>query len=231
MMQPTDYISDIKAFDEGLKQDAKRPENFVDNQQGKIFGIGLSRTGTTSLHEALKILNRNPIHFPQNIMDFLNYDSAVDSSVAFCYKFSDVYFPNAKFVYTVRDIDGWVKSMYNYYQKVVNPQTNPFNDKINKIFYGKTKFNEDNNEDFKNGYEKHHFDVMSYFKDRHNDMLLLDIIGGDGWDKLCPFLGCDIPDVPFPNMNPSKDIDKVAESLKMDQPQIVGGELIINELS
>jgi len=32
-------------------------------------------------------------------------------------------------------------------------------------------------------------------------------------------------------MNPSKDIDKVAESLKMDQPQIVGGELIINELS
>ena len=33
-------------------------------EKGKIFGIGLSRTGTSSLNEALKILGYNSIHFP-----------------------------------------------------------------------------------------------------------------------------------------------------------------------
>ena len=88
-----------------------------------------------------------------------------------------------------------------------------------------------NYDDFRKGYEKHHFDVTSYFKDRPNDFLLIDIIEGDGWEKLCKFLNCDIPDVAFPNTNPLKDIDKVAESLKMNKPNIVDGELIINELS
>jgi Sulfotransferase domain len=29
----------------------------------------------------------------------------------------------------------------------------------------------------------------------------MDITNGDGWDKLCPFLGLDIPDTPFPKSN------------------------------
>jgi type IV secretory pathway VirB3-like protein len=33
----------------------------------KIFGIGLSRTGTTSLHVALVLLGQASIHYPINI--------------------------------------------------------------------------------------------------------------------------------------------------------------------
>lgn len=32
--------------------------------ENKVFGIGLSRTGTSSLNEALKILGYNSVHFP-----------------------------------------------------------------------------------------------------------------------------------------------------------------------
>ena len=231
MLQPIDYIKDIEAFDLGMGKGAKRPENIIESNPNKIFGIGMPRTGTSSLHDAFKILNIKSFHFPQQLLHFLNYEAAVDVSTAFCYKTLDVFFPDAKFIYTKRNIDSWLKSMFNYYQKVVNIQTNPFNDKINKILFNKTKFYDTDYDDFKKGYEKHHFDVLSYFKDRPNDFLLIDIIEGDGWEKLCKFLNCDIPDVAFPNTNSLKDIDKVAESLKMDKPNIVDGELIINELS
>lgn len=37
---------------------------------------------------------------------------------------------------------------------------------------------------------------------------LLEFKLGDGWGPLCEFLNCPIPDVPYPHMNSSKDIDK-----------------------
>ena len=32
-------------------------------------------------------------------------------------------------------------------------------------------------------------------------LLVLDIVGGDGWEVLCPFLGLPIPHQPFPHSN------------------------------
>jgi hypothetical protein len=34
-------------------------------------------------------------------------------------------------------------------------------------------------------------------------LLVMNIIEGDGWDKLCPFLGTKIPSLPFPHENPT----------------------------
>ena len=45
---------------------------------------------------------------------------------------------------------------------------------------------------------------MEYFKNRPQDFLNLDIIGGEGWEKLCEFLGKPIPDVPFPRKRVKK---------------------------
>ena len=50
------------------------------------------KNNNNPLHEALKILDKNCFHFPQHLMNFVNYDAAVDSSTAFCFKFLDVYF-------------------------------------------------------------------------------------------------------------------------------------------
>ena len=41
-------------------------------------------------------------------------------------------------------------------------------------------------------------------------LLVIDIVGGDGWEQLCPFLGVPIPEEPFPHSNKTT---KTAETL------------------
>ena len=38
-------------------------------------------------------------------------------------------------------------------------------------------------------YDRHHEHVEQYFKNRADDLLIMNIFDGDGWDVLCPFLG------------------------------------------
>jgi hypothetical protein len=44
-------------------------------------------------------------------------------------------------------------------------------------------------------------DVNEYFSGREDDILYLDICGGEGWESLCKFLGKEVPDIPFPSKN------------------------------
>ena len=53
-------------------------------------------------------------------------------------------------------------------------------------------------------YEERNKEIIEYFKDKPNQLLVLDIIKGEGWENLCTFLGKDIPDVPFPHENIGK---------------------------
>jgi hypothetical protein len=50
-------------------------------------------------------------------------------------------------------------------------------------------------------YRRHNKDVLNYFKQREQDLLVLDFSKGDGWEKLCNFLHKEIPNVPFPHAN------------------------------
>jgi hypothetical protein len=50
-------------------------------------------------------------------------------------------------------------------------------------------------------YERHNREVLEYFRDRPDDLLVMDIPADAGWDKLCVFLGRDVPDEPFPHAN------------------------------
>jgi hypothetical protein len=64
------------------------------------------------------------------------------------------------------------------------------------LVYGQTHFDE---EVFLNAYRKHNSEVLTYFKDR-NDLLVLDV-DKDGWKELCEFLDKPVPDCPFPVKN------------------------------
>ena len=48
----------------------------------KIFGIGLSRTGTSTLINALVMLGYSAVHFPHRPSDFYDNDAAADTPVA-----------------------------------------------------------------------------------------------------------------------------------------------------
>ena len=57
-------------------------------------------------------------------------------------------------------------------------------------------------------YERHNREVIEYFADRGNDLLILNITGGEGWEKLCPFLNKPVPAVRFPCVNTALDREK-----------------------
>jgi len=48
-------------------------------------------------------------------------------------------------------------------------------------------------------YDQHYKGVLAYFKDRQQDLLVMNICEGEEWAKLCPFLNKDIPNQTFPH--------------------------------
>jgi hypothetical protein len=50
-------------------------------------------------------------------------------------------------------------------------------------------------------YIEHNRAIREHFRERPEQFLEMDIVGGDGWGKLCPFLDKMSPDVPFPSAN------------------------------
>lgn len=167
----------------------------------KIFGIGLSRTGTVSLTTALKILGYNVIHAPRPACmpalyhTLLDYDGATDSCIAHNYKELDEAFPNSKFILTTRTLKPWLESYKNFLQNWRDFEWDEIDMQLS--LYGSLKFDV---ELYKKGYIKHHADVFSYFKDRPNDLLVIDFSVDDNWRKICQFL-VRIPDYPFPHNN------------------------------
>jgi hypothetical protein len=169
----------------------------------KIFGIGLSRTGTMSLNKALGMLGFMSIHFPLSYAQIAYVDAAVDTPVTAGYKFLDLMWPGSKFILTVRNVESWVDSCRRCWE--LWGKRSEFVDKLHMIVYGRTDF------DYMSFLEtdlNHKLDVRKYFREREQDLLIMDICGGDGWDKLCPFLGKEIPDYPFPKEHTWKSMTK-----------------------
>ncbi len=170
---------------------------------GKIFGIGLYKTGTSSLHRALTILGFRSFHnvifyskkvsenpgvlFPESVLD--EFDAFGNHPFSAHFKEVDQEYPNSKFILTLRDLDSWLKSVQ---QHVNRNRFNPF-------YRG--KFNQyDETKEIKR-WHQHTEDVVNYFKDRSQDLLIMNIVEGDGWAPLCAFLDLSVPSIPFPHWN------------------------------
>lgn len=187
-------------------------------KNNNVFGIGLSRTGTTSLTEALKLLGYRALHFPDDKVtqsevyaffasrsEFIHlsilkdYDAITDTPVCCIYKALDKSYPGSKFILTIREKESWMRSCERFWEEVLMPliQTEDHPDNkyirfINEKLYGPQDY------DPIRVYNSYNAEVIEYFRDRPQDFLILDICGGEGWSKLAPFLGATIPKVPFP---------------------------------
>jgi len=167
----------------------------------KIFGIGLSRTGTRSLAEAFQLLGYTFIHNPgKNGLLFQGrLDGACDISVTRYYKELDEKFPNSKFIHTIREKEQWLKSMEMHYASKPSETCTPRIIGNRIAVYGQVDFNK---ETFSKKYDQHYKDVDIYFKERPSDLLTINLCEGDGWEKLIPFIGhTKIPRGPFPHKN------------------------------
>ena len=63
-------------------------------------------------------------------------------------------------------------------------------------------------------YNRHNEAVMNHFKDRPNDLLVVDFTQGAGWDELCAFLGHPVPAAPFPHANNKRKESGAKPSLR-----------------
>jgi len=172
----------------------------------KIFGIGLSRTGTTSLTMALEYLGIPTIHWPTNMLDICKYRGATDITVACRFKELDQIFPDSLFVYTERDRQSWLRSVVAHYAKRDLTEDEPygaqqFAREADIRIYGKIWPRDCN---FAQCYQKHHAEVLKYFQGRSECLLRLNITKNNNWNKLCQFLELPIPAQPFPHLHQKK---------------------------
>lgn len=173
----------------------------------RVFAIGLSKTGTSSLTIALRQLGYRTKHFPIEMVvlrggelrlrpeEAAVHECLTDTPVAYFYRELDRRFPGSKFILTVRDLDGWLKSCRTHFAK---PSWGRRMDRLHTELYGSREFDRAG---FSEGYERHVSGVTEYFESRPEDLLVLDIGKGEGWDELCSFLEVSVPDVPFPWVN------------------------------
>lgn len=167
-----------------------------------IFGIGLGRTGTTSLTEAIGILGyKTRKYLPLRLLgNIKKYDFVGDMPIQILYRYLDRTFPKSKFILTIRDITSWLESIENFWRKNPSAAGYPENiDLYRNMLYRTTVYDK---ELLKKSFYRHHKNVFRHFY-RNKNFLMMDIISGDAWEILCPFLNKSIPDEPFPHLNAS----------------------------
>jgi hypothetical protein len=192
-----------------------REPGFPDRRKPKVFGIGLSRTGTTPLALALRILGFTALHFLNPVTGEMISDAELDlfdaaTDTPLCVSFEELYYlyPFSKFIYTTRAFGDWQPSFCRYLERRWG--TSDFAAIGKMLTRGRSfhhgaqwaaihlalYFNHANYEDAYSAYDRR---VRNFFCDKPEDRYLeLDVFSGDGWEKLCPFLGRPIPSRPFP---------------------------------
>jgi hypothetical protein len=180
----------------------------------KIFGIGLPKSGTLSLRDALQILGYNSVHCPTDdttVNQIRNgeyelelmrvYDAASDIPIPAIFPQLHSAFPGSKFILTYRDENSWIESQRKATFNYDTPKPGSTRDFYRAILYGITAFNENR---FRWVHHKHHEDVARYFSGENaKDLLTINFTAGEGWDELCAFLNVPVPSTPFPHSNES----------------------------
>jgi hypothetical protein len=182
-------------------------------QRAKVFGIGLNKTGTLSLHEALETLGYESLHHGgletmnlveraiEERMPMLTYIdpryNAFSDVFGLTYDFylADVQYPGSRFILTVRSLESWLESRRRHVER---------NQRAAAAGEYTDGFVDVDIEAWTTEYVRHDALVRSYFADRPGDLLVFDLIGGDGWEPLCEFLRQPVPEESFPWRNESQ---------------------------
>lgn len=184
----------------------------------KVFGIGFHKTATTSLASALQqlgytVTGPNGINNPdiasqaENIVYELaeKFDAFQDNPWPLYYRELDKKYPDSKFILTLRPTQKWINSLCRHF----STRTTPMREWIYGEDHGCPVGNE---QIYTDRYDQHNNEVLEYFKNRPDDLLLFNITEGDGWDKLCPFLGEPMQPSPFPSDNLAANREKELEN-------------------
>ena len=177
-----------------------------DPHRGRIFGIGLNKTGTSSFDAALEILAfkslhdggpavheavRRAINEELPLLSYLDpaYDAFSDIGLlSRRFQLLDRQYPESKFVFTVRPIEQWIDSRRRHVERnLALKKTGDYQGSF--LVVDEPKWIREWND--------HATRVHRYFETRNN-FLEIDLTHGADWTVLCSFLGVAVPSVPFP---------------------------------
>ncbi len=188
---------------------------FLESIPTRVFGIGMHKTGTTSLHSAFQLLGLKSAHWKSahwakaiwREMTTIGVSRTLEEYYALCdlpltilYRELDQAYPGSKFILTTRDEGKWLASVENHW----NPERNqfraawdsdPFTHRVHRELYGRKSFDK---EVFLARFRRHNAEVVEHFKDRPGDLLVMNVDRKPGWNALCNFLGKRMPSVEYP---------------------------------
>jgi len=138
-------------------------------------------------------------------------EACFDITIAGRYRELDERYPGSKFILTDRDPENWAQSIERFFRwlrtvykeaengEVVHEYADFLFSSERKV-YGTSQWERPwQREKLKAGLIRHSKETQEYFSSRPNDFLVMRVLEGDGWDKLCPFLGVDPLPFPFPH--------------------------------
>jgi hypothetical protein len=190
----------------------------------KVVVIGLSKTGTTTLKDMLQSLGYDVCGPRKKLLKDVrnNQLKAIDSTVEKYSAFEDWPWPlTYKYLYnkspdgflfiltTRHSTEKWLSSIKNHGRR-----KSVFKSMVDTYGYYKPYGRE---KEFCAVYESHNADVRDFFRNKENVFLDFCLEHGDGWEKLCAFLGTPDPNLSVPHRNKTTDnkriLNRVANGL------------------
>lgn len=163
-----------------------------------VFCVGLCETGGGVLAEALGNLGF-PVRvdppaeqmlagaFPEIMAGWSGLGGPASAAM---FRELDLAFPQSKFILSLRTPHEWVEAIAHRAASI------GLGDAPDRL-YGGGSFDRDS---MLATYELHKAAVLAHFVGREDDLLLIDLYSGEGWDVLCPFMGGRIPRRSFPRL-------------------------------
>ncbi len=189
----------------------------------RIFGIGLNKTATSTLHSALTILGFSSLHFGGDaahdavkraieeqapLLSYLDqrYDAFSDIGLlSRRFRILDPQYPGSKFILTVRPVDAWIDSRRRHVQRNVARKTAGEYDGTFVVV---------DEEKWAAEWELHMERVHTYFEGR-DDLLEVDLTHSSEWQPLCEFLEVPVPKEAFPWANRDKSVHPLSRMQRL----------------
>jgi hypothetical protein len=186
----------------------------------KIILVGYPGTGINTTVKALEILGKKvwtkPIDLQSNLFGkslkkleskFSDYSVFAGFPFSNQYQsFKKLYGDNCKVILNVRDPEQWYSEL-SAANKSKNEQV------LNFIFSGlKSMKKSQKKKKVLQDYMDHNIEVIDYFAEHDEDILILEYGKHNKWKRICDFLDLDVPEKKFPKMK--DDFKKSLFSLK-----------------
>lgn len=194
----------------------------------RVFCVGMNKTGTSTMKHCFELLNLTPIASPKTytseerpkIREFYNhknYSEMLDLAEHYktfedrpwnmwsMYRHLHERYPDSLFILTVRDPESWWRSTERWVTV-----TKPI---VLERYQLHLRVDQPSKESMIDSYLRYNREVEDYFKGT-GQLLLMNFERGDGWEKLCEFLGVRVPQIEFPHANRQRYTPEDAEMIK-----------------